>query len=103
MSIQFKIANLDRDTTDGFVTTAHWTASKTQGEFSAGSYGSVGFTKENGVNLIPYADLTQTTVIGWVEASLGADTLAAMEASYDAQIAEQQAPSKATGTPWGGA
>ena len=101
MSIQFKISNLDRDTADGFVTTVHWTASKTEGDFSAGSYGTVDFTKEDGVNLIPYADLTEATVIGWVEASLGAETLAAMEASYDAQIAEQQAPSKATGTPWG--
>ena len=101
MKIEFKISALDRDTADVFVTTAHWTASKTEGEFSAGSYGSVGFTKEDGVNLIPYADLTEATVIGWVEAALGAETLAAMEAAFDAQIAEQQAPSKATGTPWG--
>ncbi len=100
MTIQFKIANLDRDTADGFVTTVHWTASKTSNDFSAGSYGTVGFTKEDGVNLIPYADLTESVVIGWVEAALGAETLAAMEASYDAQIAEQQAPTKATGTPW---
>ena len=101
MTIEFKINTLDRDTADGFVTTAHWIASKTSGEFSAGSYGSVGFTKEDGLNLIPYVDLTEATVISWVEAFLGAETLAAMEASYDAQIAEQQAPSKATGTPWG--
>jgi hypothetical protein len=101
MTIEFKIANLDRDTADGFVCTAHWTASKTVDGFSAGSYGTVGFTKEDGVNLIPYADLTEATVIGWVQASLGAETLVAMEAGYDAQIAEQQAPSKATGTPWG--
>ena len=101
MTIEFKIANLDRDTADGFVTTAHWTASKTVEGFSAGSYGTVGFTKEDGVNLIPYADLTEATVIGWVEASLGDETLAAMEATMDALIAEQQAPSKATGIPWG--
>lgn len=101
MTIEFKIANLDRDTADGFVTTVHWTASKTEGDFSAGSYGTVGFTKEDGVNLIPYADLTEAVVIGWVETSLGAETLAAMEAGFDAQIAEQQAPTKATGTPWG--
>lgn len=100
MTIEFKISALDRDTADGFVTTAHWTASKTEGDFSAGSYGTVGFTKEDGVNLIPYADLTEATVIGWVEASLGAETLTAMEATMDALIAEQQVPSKATGTPW---
>ena len=101
MTVQFKITNTDYNTDDNFIFCVHWTASKTSGDFSAGSYGSVGFTKEDGVNLIPYADLTEATVIGWVEASLGAETLAAMEAGYDAQIAEQQAPSKATGTPWG--
>ena len=102
MSVTFKISNLERDTADGFVTTVHWTASKTSGDgFSAGSYGSVGFTKEDDVNLIPYAELTESVVIGWVEAALGAEQVAAMETSYDEQIAEQQAPSKATGTPWG--
>jgi fructose-specific phosphotransferase system IIC component len=101
MTIEFKISALDRNTANGFVTTAHWTASKTVDGFSAGSYGAVGFTKEDGVNLIPYADLTEATVIGWVEASLGAETLAAMEATMDALITEQQAPSKATGIPWG--
>ena len=101
MSIQFKIANLDRDRVDGFVTCAHWTASKTVDGFSAGSYGTVGFTKEDGVNLIPYSDLTESTVIDWVKTSIGDEALTAMEASYDSQIAEQQAPSKATGTPWG--
>ena len=100
MSVTFRIANLERDTADGFVTTVHWTASKVSGEFSAGSYGSVGFTKEDGVNLIPYAELTESIVIGWVETALGTEQVAAMEANYDAQIAEQQAPSKATGTPW---
>lgn len=100
MTTIWTISNLDRDTADGFVNVVHWQASKTEGDFSAGSYGSVGFTKEDGVNLIPYADLTEETVIGWVEASLGAEKLAAMEAAFDAQIAEQQAPSKATGKPW---
>ena len=101
MTTTFKIATLDRDTADGFVTTAHWTASQVDGEFSAGAYGSVGFTKEDGVNLIPYADLTEELVIGWVKAALGDETLAAMDSSLAAQIAEQKAPSKATGTPWG--
>lgn len=100
MSIQFKIANLDRDTSDGFVTTIHWTASKTVDGISVGSYGIVGFTKKDGVNLLPYAALTEATVIGWVKDSLGAETLATMEAGYDAQIAEKQAPKTATGKPW---
>jgi hypothetical protein len=98
MTIEFKISNLDRDTADGFVTTAHWTASKTVDGFSTGSYGSAGFTKEDGVNLIPYADLTEATVVGWVKEKLDVE---AMETGFDVQLAELSAPSKATGTPWG--
>lgn len=101
MTTTFKISTLDRDTADGFVTTVHWTASKTDADFSASTYSTQSFTKEDGVNLIPYADLTETIVIGWVKAALGEDTVAAIDAALAAQIAEQQAPSKATGTPWG--
>lgn len=101
MTTTWKISTLDRDTADGFVTTAHWTCSQVDGEFSAGSYGTVGFTKEDGVNLIPYANLTEEIVIGWVKASLGDEGVAAVEAALAANIADQKAPKKATGTPWG--
>jgi len=100
MTTTFKITALDRDTSDGFVTTAHWTASKVDGDFSASIYNTQGFTKEDGVNLIPYADLTETIVIGWVQSALGEEAVTAINTALTAQIAEQQAPSKATGTPW---
>lgn len=103
MTTTFKISTLDRDTADGFVTVAHWTASKTDADFSASTYSTQSFTKEYGVNLIPYADLTEATVIEWVKNAIGSEGVAAIDASLDAQIAEQQAPSKATGTPWGNA
>lgn len=98
MTIEFKIAQLERQTSDGFVTTVHWTASKTEGDNTVGSYGSVGFTKEDGVNLIPYADLTEAVVIDWVKEKLDVE---AMETGFDAQLAELYAPSKASGLPWG--
>ena len=101
MTTTWKISTLDRDTADGFVTTAHWTASQVDGDFTASTYSTVGFTKEDGVNLIPYADLTEEIVIGWVKASLGAEGVAAVEAALTANIADQKAPKKATGTPWG--
>lgn len=100
MTIEFKIANLDRDTADGFVTAAHWIASKTSGEFSAGSYGSVGFNKEDGVNLIPYADLTEATVISRVKNALGTEAVATIDAALTANIQDQKAPKTATGKPW---
>ena len=63
----FKINTFDRDTVDGFVSVAHWTATKTDGEFTASTYSTQSFTKEDGVNLIPYADITEDLVIGWVK------------------------------------
>lgn len=96
----FKIANLDRDTADGFVSTVHWTASQVDGEFSAGSYGTISFTKEDGINYVPYESLTEDKVIDWVKGSMGDEGVKALDEALAANIAEQKAPKKASGTPW---
>ena len=44
---------------------------------------------------IPYEDLTQSDVVGWVESSLG-DQLADMKSKLDAQIAEEVNPTEAS-------
>jgi hypothetical protein len=98
MTIKFKIAQLERQTSNGFVATVHWTASKTEGDNTVSSYGSVGFTQEDGVNLIPFADLTEAVVIDWVKEKLDVE---AMETGFDVQLAELAAPAKTFGMPWG--
>jgi hypothetical protein len=93
------IAQLDRETKDGFVYTAHYTLNATDGTYNAGAYGSVGFERPE--TLVAYADLTKDTVIGWVkEAVGGADKVAEIEAALQARLDEQKAPTKASGTPW---
>lgn len=94
------ISTLNRDTSDGFVTTAHWTASQTEGDFTASTYSTASFTKEDGINYVPYAELTEAAVIEWVKTSLGAEGVAAVDAALAANIAAQKAPVTATGTPW---
>jgi hypothetical protein len=96
----WKISNLDRNTADGFVNTVHWNASQTDGDFSASTYSTVSFTKKDGINYVPYAELTEVAVVEWVKGSLGADGVAAVDAALAANIAEQKAPKVATGTPW---
>jgi hypothetical protein len=93
----WKIVSLERKTADGFVTTAHWTCSDVDGEFSGSVYGSIGF---EGELVTPYADLTEATVIGWVKAAMGEETVAAHEAAVAAQIAQAKEPAVAVGTPW---
>jgi len=96
----WKISTLDRDTADGFVNTVHWTASQTDGDYTASTYSTVSFTKEDGINYVPYADLTEATVVEWVKASLGEEGVAAVDAALANNIAAQKAPVTATGTPW---
>jgi hypothetical protein len=96
----WKISTLDRNTADGFVNTVHWTASQVDGDFTASTYSTISFTKEDGINYLPYSDLTEAAVVEWVKGSLGADGVAAVDAALAANIAEQKAPKVATGTPW---
>jgi hypothetical protein len=96
----WKISNLDRNTADGFVNTVHWNASQVDGDFTASTYSTVSFTKEDGINYVPYSELTEAAVVEWVKGSLGADGVAAVDAALAANIAEQKAPKVATGTPW---
>jgi len=98
MSITYtwKITNLDSNTADGFVTTAHWTAVAVDGEHSASAYATVSWAE--GTPAIPYANLTEETVLEWV---WNAVDKSATEASLAAQIELLKNPVKATGTPWG--
>jgi hypothetical protein len=93
------INTLERETDDGFVFTAHYTVNANDGTYSSGAYGSIGFQLPD--NLIPYAHLTEETVIGWVKEALGGDEkVAEIEAALQSQLDEQHAPTKAAGVPW---
>ena len=93
--ITWNISQLDRQTSDGFVTTAHWQATATDGDYSASVISTCSWS--DGTATIPYADLTKDAVLAWVWESVDKD---AVEDSLLAQIAEQKAPVKATGVPW---
>ena len=95
MTTTWTIAQLDRQTSDGLVTTAHWRVNAVDGDYSAGSYGTVGF--ERGDTFVAYASLTEAQVIAWVKDKLDVEEI---EASLQAQISAQKAPTTATGTPW---
>jgi len=93
--ITWNISQLDRQTSDGFVTVAHWQATATDGDYSASAYGTCGF---DGELTTPYADLTEAQVLNWVWAN-GVDK-DAYETSLAAQIEAQKNPVSATGVPW---
>lgn len=96
MEIIWKISQLDRRTSDGFVTTAHWRAEAVDGDYNASVYSTCSWSE--GQPTVPYEGLTQETVLGWIWAS-GVDK-GATEASLDAQIEAQKNPVSASGLPW---
>ena len=92
------IANLERETADGFVYTAHYTVNAEDGTYSAGAYGSIGLERPD--TLIPFDDLTEEMVVGWVKEKLGAEKVTEVEDALQAQLDEKHAPTKAAGVPW---
>jgi hypothetical protein len=96
----WKIAQLERETSDGYVYTAHYTVDANDGTYSAGAYGSIGFQRPEEEDLIPFADLTEKIVIGWVQDALGDEKVAEVEAALQGQLDEQRNPTKAAGVPW---
>ena len=98
MAIEFNwtLPTLERQTADGFVFTAHWRCTASDGDFSASSYGTAGFSQDP-ENFTPYEDLTEAQVLGWVWESVDKD---ATEAALQAKIDADKNPTTGAGVPW---
>ena len=95
-TITWTITQTNYETANGFITTAHWTATATDGNYSASVYSTCGW--QPGTPTIPYDSVTMQEVLDWCWAG-GVDK-DATEASLLAQIELQKNPVTATGVPW---
>lgn len=96
--ITWSIGQLDRNAADGGITTAHWSVTAVDGEYSASAYGTAGFTPDaSAAGFKPYDALTEADVLAWVWGSVDK---AAAEASLEAQIEAQKNPVTLNGLPW---
>lgn len=98
-TFSWKIGQLERETQDGYVYTAHYTVSAEDGTYSAGAYGSIGLERPEG-DLIPFDALTEETVIGWVKDKLTQEKVDEVEAALQNQLDEKRQPTRAAGVPW---
>jgi len=94
----WSIAQLERETADGYVFIAHYTVDASDDTYKAGAYGSIDLERPE--TLTPYSDLTEEVVVGWVKEKLTAEKVTEVEAALQAQLDEQKTPTKASGTPW---
>lgn len=96
MNITWKITQCDRLTSDDFITTAHWTASAVDGDYTASIYSTCSWAA--GTPTIPYADITEAEVLQWVwDSGVSKD---ATEAALAQNIELQKNPVTAAGVPW---
>tara|TARA_R110001606_G_scaffold147505_2_gene287468 strand:- start:414 stop:707 length:294 start_codon:yes stop_codon:yes gene_type:complete len=92
------IENLERNTEDGGVVVAHWRCTAEDGEYTASSYGTVGFTPDASADgFISFDSLTEADVLGWVYEEVDQ---AETEAALAEQIEEQKTPATTDGLPW---
>ena len=108
MSITYNwaIANLEREVSDGYVFTAHWTVVGISDDvdpegnpYNSGAYGSMGLERPEG-NLIPFSQLTEELCVQWVKDKFGPDKVTEIEEALAARIVDQQFPTVEAGVPW---
>jgi hypothetical protein len=106
ITFTYNVAQLERELQDGYVYTVHYTVNGVSDQvdeegnpIQIGAYGSLGLERPAS-ELIPFAELTEQTVIDWVKEKFGEEKVAEIEAALTAQLNEKLAPSKAAGLPW---
>ena len=95
-SYNWVITQTDYETANGFILTAHWTASAVDGDYTASIYSTSSWA--SGTPTIPYADVTMAEVLDWVWETVDKQ---ATEDALAANISLQKNPVTASGTPWG--
>jgi hypothetical protein len=97
IAYNWTISTTNYEVSNGFIQTAHWTASAVDGDYTASIYSTCSWA--DGTPTVPYADVTEAEVLQWVWDS-GVDK-DATEAALAQNIELQKHPVTATGTPWG--
>jgi hypothetical protein len=91
------ITQLERTVANGIVTTVHYTFTVVSETNQVQSYGTVTLTEPEG-DFIPFDELTQEDVMGWLADNLDLDEI---EANLNARLHELDNPTTAVGIPWG--
>ena len=79
-------------TNQDYVVIANYTLLGVDGEYKASMSNIARFSTESVSQFIPYADLTEAIVVGWIQEELGVDGVANIEACIQGQIDSQINP-----------
>ncbi len=102
----WKVTKLYTETIEGkedYVVIANCETIGVDGEFSASVPNVIQFSTEDVTTFIPYEDLTEEIVVGWIKGVLGEEGVSSIEASIQGQIDSQINPPQVpvnTPLPW---
>ena len=103
----WQVNTLERELADGYVNKVIFRIDGSDGTYTFRGTGEVDLPKPE--TLIPYGDLTETPVIGWVKAKLNEnkdedgntiDQVANIETAIENGVNIQKTPTHGTGVPW---
>jgi len=103
----WQVNTLQRELADGYVNKVIYRVNGEDGTYKFRATGEVDLPKPD--TLVPYADLTEETVLGWVKAKLNSDKdtdgntidkVAQIEAAVENGVNEQKTPTTGVGKPW---
>lgn len=108
----WSVRNLESDKSDGYVAKVWWSLTGTENGKTVFYDGKTGLARPN--TLVPYKDLTEETVIGWVKAKINSEAAAVideytgktaiqrMEDKLDVKMAKLNTPTLITENPFNG-
>jgi hypothetical protein len=92
------IPTVERNLSDGGITTIHWRCTGVDGDHSASSYGTTGHDPDASADgFIAYDSVTEANCIAWAQAQVGQSDV---EAAIAAKIEADKNPTTGSGTPW---
>jgi len=101
VTLKWSVINMTRVVDDGFVIKVDWACSASSSNVKGAMYaGQTSYENDlNKGNFIPYDDLTEDIVLGWVYEDLGAEKTT-IETTLTAKVEAKKNPVSATGVPW---
>ena len=103
----WQVNTMQRELADGYVNKVIFRVNGEDGTYSFRATGEVDLPKPD--TLVPYADLTEEVVLGWVKAKLNEDKdkegntidkVAQIETAVENGVNEQKTPTTGVGKPW---
>ena len=94
----YNVVNLIRDSKDGIVVGANFTITASNGTDSYTVNSQTAFPAPTGA-IIPYDQLTEAEVIGWIENTVGTQSEELADSELAAYVERKNQPT-ANGTPW---